>query len=125
MPAPPHVNWYILYCMCLLPFLHYMYLLLSSFHVLHHPPLCDSGKYTLGFKQALKSLRNGKSKLILLANNCPPLRKSEVDYYAMLAKISVKRFSGNNVELGTACGKMFRSSVMSITDPGDSDILRQ
>ena len=28
------------------------------------------------------------------------------------------------VELGTACGKLFRASVMAITDAGDSDILK-
>eukprot|EP00406_Dinophysis_acuminata_P012905 CAMPEP_0179239456 /NCGR_PEP_ID=MMETSP0797-20121207/15470_1 /TAXON_ID=47934 /ORGANISM="Dinophysis acuminata, Strain DAEP01" /LENGTH=155 /DNA_ID=CAMNT_0020946779 /DNA_START=242 /DNA_END=710 /DNA_ORIENTATION=+ len=45
-----------------------------------------SGKYNLGYKTTLKTLRQGKSKLVLIANNCPPLRKSEIEYYAMLAK---------------------------------------
>jgi len=45
-----------------------------------------SGKYQLGYKQTLRSLRSGKSKLVILANNTPPLRKSEIEYYAMLAK---------------------------------------
>jgi large subunit ribosomal protein L30e len=45
-----------------------------------------SGKYVLGYKQTLKTLRNGKSKLIIIASNTPPLRKSEIEYYAMLAK---------------------------------------
>jgi len=83
-----------------------------------------SGKYNLGYKSGLKTLRNGKSKLIIIANNCPPLRKSEVEYYAMLSKTGVHHYQGNNVDLGTACGKYFRVSVLSITDPGDSDIIR-
>merc|ERR1719181_142846 len=74
-----------------------------------------SGKYTLGYKSTLKSLRQGKSKLVIICNNCPNLRKSEIEYYAMLAK---------NTGLGTACGKFFRVSAVSITDPGDSDIIR-
>jgi large subunit ribosomal protein L30e len=61
---------------------------------------------------------------VIIANNCPPLRKSEIEYYAMLAKTNVHHFTGNNVELGTACGKLFRTGVMSIIDPGDSDIIR-
>ncbi len=69
-------------------------------------------------------MRNGKSKLIIISSNCPPLRKSEIEYYAMLSKTNVHHFSGNNVELGTACGKLYRTSVMSILDPGDSDIIR-
>ena len=83
-----------------------------------------SGKYVLGYKQTLKTLRNGKSKLVIIANNTPPLRKSEIEYYAMLAKTGVHHYSGNNNELGTACGKYFRVCTLSITDPGDSDIIR-
>uniref|UniRef100_A0A452ZDY9 Ribosomal protein eL8/eL30/eS12/Gadd45 domain-containing protein n=2 Tax=Aegilops tauschii subsp. strangulata TaxID=200361 RepID=A0A452ZDY9_AEGTS len=82
-----------------------------------------SGKYTLGYKTVLKTLRSSKGKLIILANNCPPLRKSEIEYYAMLAKISVHHFHGNNVDLGTACGKYYRVCCLSILDPGDSDII--
>jgi large subunit ribosomal protein L30e len=33
-----------------------------------------SGKYNLGFKQSLKNLRNGAAKLVIIANNTPPLR---------------------------------------------------
>ena len=51
-------------------------------------------------------------------------RKSEIEYYAMLAKTGVHHYSGNNNELGTACGKYFRVATLSITDPGDSDIIR-
>lgn len=98
-----------------------------------------SGKYTLGYKSALKQMRNGKgersvnvsrglereaekvpwadrasvfprtiAKLVLIAGNCPPLRKSELEYYAMLSKTTVHHFSGTNVALGTAAGKLFR-----------------
>nr|CAG8606543.1 1328_t:CDS:2 [Entrophospora candida]CAG8665247.1 12148_t:CDS:2 [Entrophospora candida] len=64
-----------------------------------------SGKYTLGYKSTLKTLRQGK------------------EYYAMLSKTSVHHYSGSNISLGTACGKYFRVCVLSITDAGDSDIL--
>ncbi|THU43927.1 hypothetical protein C4D60_Mb02t02010 [Musa balbisiana] len=83
-----------------------------------------SGKYTLGYKTVLRSLRSSKAKLVMIANNCPPLRKSEIEYYAMLAKVGVHHFSGSNVDLGTACGKYFRVCCLSIIDPGDSDIIK-
>ncbi|KAI3517794.1 hypothetical protein L1887_17014 [Cichorium endivia] len=83
-----------------------------------------SGKYTLGYKTVLESLRSSKGKLIIISNNCPPLRKSEIEYYAMLAKVGVHHYNGNNVDLGTACGKYFRVSCLSIVDPGDSDIIK-
>ncbi|KAJ3065462.1 60S ribosomal protein L30 [Podochytrium sp. JEL0797] len=82
-----------------------------------------SGKYTLGYKSTLKNIRNGKAKLLLIAGNCPPLRKSELEYYAMLSKTAVHHYTGNNIDLGTACGKYFRVGVISIIDGGDSDII--
>lgn len=82
------------------------------------------------------------AKLVLIAANCPALRKSEIEYYAMLSRTTVHHYGGTNVALGTAAGKLFRvgcvhlqhlhhivlilncnKSVMTITDPGDSDLL--
>merc|ERR1711941_33485 len=83
-----------------------------------------SGKYKLGYKQTLKTIRSAKAKLVLIASNCPALRKSEIEYYAMLSKTGVHHYHGDNNELGTACGRYYRVSVLSITDPGDSDIIR-
>ena len=36
----------------------------------------------------------------------------------MLAKTGVHHYSGNNVDLGTACGKYFHVGALAITDPG-------
>ncbi|GAB7323049.1 hypothetical protein MBLNU13_g05568t1 [Cladosporium sp. NU13] len=55
-----------------------------------------SGKVTLGYKSTLKALRSGKAKLIIIAGNTPPLRKSELEYYSMLGKTAVHHFTGNN-----------------------------
>ena len=82
-----------------------------------------SGKAMLGYKSTLKSLRQGKSKLVFIASNTLPLRKSEIEYYCMLGKVEVHHFAGDNNELGRACGKMNAVSTLSITDVGDSDIL--
>ena len=84
-----------------------------------------SGKASLGYKSTIKSMRSTRAKMVLISNNCPPLRKSEIEYFAMLAKCAVHHYTGSNTDLGTACGKYFRVSVLSITDAGDSDILRQ
>jgi len=83
-----------------------------------------SGKAVLGYKTCVKSLRMNKAKMVIISSNTPALRKSEIEYYAMLAKCQVHHYAGNNSELGTACGKYFRVSVLSITDVGDSDILK-
>ena len=82
-----------------------------------------SGKYSLGASQAEKSLRQGSARLVIISNNCPALTRSKVEYMAMLSRKSVLHYNGNNIDLGTACGKTFRSHVMTITEAGDSDIL--
>mmetsp|Transcript_7731 Transcript_7731/g.11596 ORF Transcript_7731/g.11596 Transcript_7731/m.11596 type:complete len:110 (+) Transcript_7731:95-424(+) len=82
-----------------------------------------SGKANLGYKASVKCMRKSKAKMILICNNCPPLRRSEIEYLAMLAKTSVHHYNGDNTALGTACGKMFNCSVLTILDAGDSDIL--
>ena len=82
-----------------------------------------SGKVQMGYKASIKSLSRQKAKMILIASNCPHLRKSEVEYMAMLAKTTVHHYSGDNTALGTACGKFFNCSVLAVIDGGDSDIL--
>jgi len=82
-----------------------------------------SGKALLGYKATVKSMRKSKAKMVLISNNCPVLRRSELEYLAMLAKVSVHHYTGDNTALGTACGKLFNCSVVTITDGGDSDIL--
>lgn len=71
----------------------------------------------------MKALRDGKAYIVILANNIPTLQKSEIEYYAMMSKSTVHYYNGNNNDLGTACGRFFPVSVLSITDPGDSDIV--
>ena len=61
-----------------------------------------SGKYHLGYKSTLKTLRNGKCKklitkaqLVIISGNCPPLVRSEIEYYAMLSKTGVHHYKGS------------------------------
>ncbi|VDL19997.1 unnamed protein product [Hymenolepis diminuta] len=83
-----------------------------------------SGKAAIGYRHTLRTLRRGGAKLIIIATNTPPLRKAEIEYYAMLSKTGVHHYNGTNHDLGTACGKYFRVSTLAIEDPGDSDIIR-
>eukprot|EP00940_MAST-03C_sp_MAST-3C-sp2_P001123 g1123.t1 len=85
--------------------------------------MAKTGKYCLGTKQTMKSLRSGTAKLVLISNNCPKLKKSEIEYYAMLARCPVHHFNGNNIALGTACGKYFRVSMLAVSHCGGSEVL--
>ena len=83
-----------------------------------------SGKAVLGFKSTLKAIRTGDAKLIILSSNCPTLRKAQIEYYAHLAKIKIVFYNGNNIALGTACGRFHRCSTLAVIEQGDSDILQ-
>lgn len=83
-----------------------------------------SGKCVLGLKETLRALRSRKAKLIIISANCPALKRSMLEYFSVVAKTGVHEFAGTNTELGTACGRMYRVSVMAVTDAGDSDIIR-
>ncbi|CAD7684934.1 unnamed protein product [Nyctereutes procyonoides] len=84
-----------------------------------------SGKCMLEYKQTLKMIRHGKTKLTILTNNCQSLRKSERKYYALLAKTGAyHHYSSNNIEMGTACGKYSRLYTLVIINAGDSRIIR-
>ena len=84
-----------------------------------------SGKYQIGYDKALKSVMNRDAKLIIYASNIQPVHRSVLEYYAMLADCTLLQFEGDNVDLGTACGKFFRASVIAIEDAGESDIINK
>eukprot|EP00298_Acanthocystis_sp_HF-20_P002170 c12610_g1_i2.p1 GENE.c12610_g1_i2~~c12610_g1_i2.p1 ORF type:complete len:112 (+),score=19.83 c12610_g1_i2:37-372(+) len=83
-----------------------------------------SGKAVLGYRQTLKTIRTGRARVVIISKNCPALRKSEIEYYCMLSKTYLHHYEGSNTDLGTACGKIFRVGCLSITNTGDSDILK-
>lgn len=78
------------------------------------------GKVIFGFDQTLKALKSGKAKLIIVSSNCPDEHRSMIGEHK---KVPLHRFSGTNIDLGSACGKPFSISVLSVLDPGDSEIL--
>lgn len=81
--------------------------------------IIKTGKFSFGYKATLKNLRSGKCKMIIITDNCIPLRKLELEYYAMLNKCHVHHFYGNNIDLGLSCGKSYGCSCLGITESGE------
>jgi len=71
----------------------------------------------------LKYLKLGRSKLVVVASNCPKELMADIEHYAKLFGVGILRYSGNSVELGVAAGRPFSVSVLSIVEPGNSNIL--
>ena len=83
-----------------------------------------TGKIQFGATTALKNAKAKKAKLILLASNCPPRLKENIEYYCKLSEIPVSIFMGESTDLGALCGKPFDVSALTIKEPGDSNILK-
>ncbi len=83
----------------------------------------ETGKVKLGSNSAIKLLKLGKAKLLIIANNCPENIRKDIEYYASLTETPIYKFKGNNKELASLCKKPFPVSVLTIEDPGESRIL--
>lgn len=83
-----------------------------------------TGKVWFGANQAIISARTGKAKLIVLAANCPPQIKNDIEYYCKLSNVPITIYKGTSIDLGIVCGKPFAISALTIREPGDSDILK-
>jgi large subunit ribosomal protein L30e len=79
-----------------------------------------TGKVFFGFDQTEKALKAGKARLIIVSTNCSVDNVRKLKKYA---KVPLYTFKGTNTELGSACGKPFSVSTLSIIDAGNSEIM--
>ena len=82
-----------------------------------------TGDVKIGFRSVEKSLLNGRSKLIIIADNTPERLKHRVIHLAKVGKVPVYQFKGGSLDLGEVVGRPHFVSVISVDDPGDSSIL--
>lgn len=83
-----------------------------------------TGKLTFGASEALNSARTGKGRLILVASNSLRRIRQEIEFYGALSQVPVISYRSTNTDLGLACGKKFPVSVVTVKEPGDSEILQ-
>ncbi|MHA1167415.1 MAG: 50S ribosomal protein L30e [Candidatus Hodarchaeales archaeon] len=83
----------------------------------------NSGKTDFGVKKALSALEMGNPKALILSSNCPD--EKILNYNAKLANVMTIIYPKNSIELGATCGRPHKVSVLTIHDPGDSNILRK
>ncbi len=78
-----------------------------------------TGKVKIGTKQTIKAAKNGAPKLVIIARNCPPDVRKQIE----ATKIPVYDYSGQSIDLGAACGLPYTIAAMAIIEPGESEIL--
>lgn len=87
--------------------------------------LIKTGKVIIGAKRAVRALKIGKAKGVVIADKIPPWIEGDVLYYAKLGGVKVIRYGKTSYELGTTCGKPFPISTIAILDPGESRLLEE
>lgn len=80
----------------------------------------QTGEVHFGVRQAKRALRNRTAQLIVVPENIP---EPVLDELRGIAQVPLVRYQGSNFELGTACGKPFSVSALTVIEAGDSDIL--
>jgi large subunit ribosomal protein L30e len=83
-----------------------------------------TGKVSFGADSATQNAKTGKAKMIVLAANCPPNTRKDIEYYCRLSDVPLITYKGSSIDLAGVCGKPFIVSALSIREPGDSEILK-
>jgi len=83
-----------------------------------------TGKVLFGVNNAVKSIKLGRAKLVVVASNCPLSSMEDIKYYARLSDVPLVIYKGTSIDLGAVCGKPFVVSALTVREEGDSDILR-
>lgn len=80
----------------------------------------SSQKYKSGQKEVSKSVKG--SKLIIISKS---ISSDYIEYITNQAKsheVPIIEFDGNSIELGKACGRPYRISVISLRAISDNDL---
>ncbi len=83
-----------------------------------------TGKVSFGANSAIQNAKTGKTKMIILASNCPKNIHEDIEYYCKLSNVPLITYKGSSKDLAMVCGKPFIISALSLREPGDSEILR-
>jgi len=83
-----------------------------------------TGKVFFGANYAIKSAKLGRTKLIIVASNCPENVMDDIKYYSGFSGVPVVIYKGSSIDLGVMCGKPFMVSALTIREAGGSDILK-
>ncbi|MGI0100752.1 MAG: 50S ribosomal protein L30e [Candidatus Micrarchaeaceae archaeon] len=85
----------------------------------------DSGKIAFGINSASQSILSNEAKMVIIASKNKGDRLGDIQHLATISDVRVHVFNGTPMDLGVICGKPFSVSVLSIIDPGNSNILKE
>ena len=84
----------------------------------------ETGKTKMGSRQGKTFALKGGAALLLISSNCMKQVKEEIIHCADRSKTPYFETDFTSVEIGSICGKPFPVSILSIIQPGNSDVLK-
>lgn len=88
------------------------------------PLAMRTGKFAAGFKKTLLNIIKNKAQCVIVAANMPEDMRRLLEYYCVLSNnIPMKFYEGSNNELSVLAGLKFRTSVITILDQGEADLV--
>jgi large subunit ribosomal protein L30e len=85
--------------------------------------IVKSGKLLFGAKSAVSAAKMGRALAFILASNCPPVIKKEIESFAVSAKIPIHYYPSSGIELGMALGKPFAVATITIRSVSDPQLV--
>ncbi len=85
----------------------------------------DTGKYTLGNREVVRSINDSTAKAIILASKGKKDIIDDIIHICKVAQLRVILYNGNSFELGALCGKPYAVNAVAINEPGNSNILKE
>jgi large subunit ribosomal protein L30e len=82
----------------------------------------DTGEVLMGERETIRAVKNKEVKLVILANNCPPPLREDIQRFVELSEVPIYEFKGSSLELGAICGRPHVISMIGVIEAGDSDI---
>ena len=76
--------------------------------------LLKSDKLIIGKDETIKGLKRSEVSCIYVTQNCDATLRTDINYYAGLAEVSVVELSLPNDELGQVCKKPYAISVLAV-----------
>ena len=88
------------------------------------PLAMRTGIFEAGYKKAISSVIKNKAVCVVVASNIPEDMRRLLEYYCILANnIPIKFYEGSNNELSVLASLKFRTSVITILNQGEADLV--
>lgn len=72
----------------------------------------------------MRAVKTGRSIAFILASNCPPTIKEEIESYATPADIPIHYYPSSSIELGMALGKPFAVATITVRSVSDPQLIQ-